>query len=70
MSASQNPAELGPLPQWDLKDLYPGRDSAELKAALAESDSGAKQFRGRFEGKLAALSGADLAGAIRRYEQI
>jgi oligoendopeptidase F len=70
MSASQNAAELGPLPQWDLKDLYPGRDSAELKAALAESDSGSKQFRSRYEGKLASLSGADLAGAIHRYEAI
>jgi oligoendopeptidase F len=70
MSASQNAAELGPLPQWDLKDLYPGRESAELKAALAESESGSKQFRSRYEGKLASLSGADLAGAIRSYEKI
>ena len=65
MSASENAAELGPLPQWDLSDLYPGRDSPALKAALAESETGAKQFRGRYEGKLASLSGADLAGAIR-----
>ncbi|HXE27968.1 MAG TPA: M3 family oligoendopeptidase [Stellaceae bacterium] len=70
MSVSENPAELGPLPQWDLSDLYPGRDSAALKAALADSESGAKQFRSRYEGKLASLSGADLAGAIRSYEQI
>ena len=70
MSASDNAAELGSLPQWDLSDLYPGRDSAELKAALADSESGAKQFRIRYEGKLAALSGADLAGAIRSYEQL
>ena len=34
MSVSENAAELGPLPQWDLSDLYPGRDSAALKAAL------------------------------------
>ena len=70
MSVSENAAELGPLPQWDLSDLYPGRDSAALKAALADSESGAKQFRSRYEGKLAALSGADLAGAIRSYEQL
>jgi oligoendopeptidase F len=70
MSVSENAAELGSLPQWDLSDLYPGRDSAELKAALADSDNGAKQFRSRYEGKLAALSGADLAGAIRSYEQL
>src|SRR6185503_12874782 len=70
MSASENAAELGSLPQWDLSDLYPGRDSAELKAALAESESGAKQFRSRFEGKLATLSGAELAGAIEAYERV
>jgi oligoendopeptidase F len=70
MSASQNAAELGTLPQWDLKDLYPGRDSAELKAALADSENGSKQFRSRYEGKLASLSGADLAGAIRDYEKL
>jgi oligoendopeptidase F len=70
MSASQNAAELGTLPQWDLKDLYPGRDSAELKAALADSETGSKQFRSRYEGKLASLSGADLAGAIRSYETL
>jgi len=70
MSASQNAAELGTLPQWDLKDLYPGRDSAELKAALADCENGSKQFRSRYEGKLASLSGADLAGAIRSYEKL
>ncbi len=70
MSASHNAAELGPLPQWDLKDLYPGRDSAELKAALTDSETGSKQFRSRYEGKLASLSGADLAGAIRGYEKL
>jgi oligoendopeptidase F len=70
MSVSENAAELGPLPQWDLSDLYPGRDSAELKTALAGSDGGAKQFRSRYEGKLAALSGGDLAGAILSYERL
>jgi oligoendopeptidase F len=70
MSASKNAAELGPLPQWDLSDLYPGRDSAELKAALADSENGAKQFRSRYEGKLAALSGGELAGAIAAYERV
>ncbi|HEY1504578.1 MAG TPA: M3 family oligoendopeptidase [Stellaceae bacterium] len=70
MSASENAAELESLPQWDLSDLYPGRDSAKLKAALTDSENGAKQFRGHYEGKLAALSGADLANTIRSYEQL
>ncbi len=67
---SETATDLGPLPQWDLKDLYPGRDSTELKAALADSESGAKQFRSRYEGNLASLSGADLAGALKSYERL
>ncbi len=30
MSANEAAADLGPLPQWDLSDLYPGRDSTQL----------------------------------------
>ena len=50
MSASDNALQLGSLPQWDLSDpyLYPGRDSAELKAALTGSETGAKQFRAKY----------------------
>ena len=30
-------SNLGQLPTWDLDDLYPGRDSAQLKADLSET---------------------------------
>ena len=30
---------LGTLPEWDLRDLYPGRDSAELKRDLDASEA-------------------------------
>jgi len=33
--------ELGLLPEWDLGDLYPGRDSPELAHDLAASGRGA-----------------------------
>ena len=59
---------LGALPRWDLADLYPGRDSAELTRDLDESSRAAKAFRERYQGKLAALSGAELGGAIAAYE--
>ena len=59
---------LGALPRWDLADLYPGRDSAELARDLDESGRAAKAFRERYQGKLAALSGAELGGAIAAYE--
>jgi oligoendopeptidase F len=61
---------LGPLPQWDLSDLYPGRDSPELKRDLERSEADAAHFRERYEGKLAALSGAALGGAIATYERL
>ncbi len=53
-----------------MSDLYPGRDSKELKTALADSDSDSKKFRARYEGKLASLSGSALAEAIRSFEHI
>jgi len=61
---------LGSLPQWDLSDLYPGRDSRELKRDLARSEKNAKAFRAQYEGKLAELEGAVLAEAIAAYEAI
>jgi len=70
MTVGTKTVELGPLPEWDLSDLFPGRDSAELRRALAESESGAGQFRARHEGKLASLSGRELAQAITAYEAL
>src|SRR6266404_9857205 len=61
---------LGPLPEWDLGDLYPGRDSEELKRDLAASESAAAALRERYEGKLATLSGAALGGAVASYERL
>ena len=62
--------KLGALPRWDLGDLYPGRDSAELKRDLDGSAGDAAAFRQRYEGKLAALSGGALAEAVAAYERL
>jgi oligoendopeptidase F len=61
---------LGALPEWDLADLYPGRDSAELKRDLERSKAEADAFRQRYEGKLATLAGPALGGAIAAYERL
>jgi oligoendopeptidase F len=61
---------LGALPQWNLSDLYPGRDSAELTRDLGRSERDAAVFRKQYEGKLATLSGAALGGAIAGYERL
>src|SRR3954468_12384511 len=61
-------SELGPLPEWDLADLYPGRDSPELTRDLTTLAEEAGAFRARYEGKLADLTGAQLGAAIVAYE--
>ena len=35
MASAAVAKKLGKLPSWDLNDLYPGRDSKDLKNALA-----------------------------------
>ncbi|HZU90875.1 MAG TPA: M3 family oligoendopeptidase [Stellaceae bacterium] len=61
---------LGALPEWDLSDLYPGRDSPALERDLRDLAADAEAFRARFEGRLAALSGAELGAAAEGYEEL
>ena len=70
MQTNDTADALGSLPQWDLADLYPGRESKELKRDLARSEKDAKAFRATYEGKLADLEGKALAEAIAAYEAI
>ena len=64
-----NTAQLGTLPTWDLDDLYPGKDSLELKVDLAEAKADAEAFANEYRCKVADLDGAALAGAILEYER-
>ncbi|MFO1056060.1 MAG: M3 family oligoendopeptidase [Dongiaceae bacterium] len=57
------------LPEWDLSDLYPGRDSAALAADLAAAAGDARRFAQAHEGKLETLSGAVLGAAVAEYER-
>ena len=63
-------ADLGPLPSWNLGDLYPGPDSPELAGDLERCETEAKAFRARHEGKVAGMSGTDLGRAIAAYETL
>ena len=67
---TQDTAVLGDLPQWDLADLYPATDSAELEADLDRAEKASRAFSGRWKGKLAGLSGDVLGKAIAEYEAI
>ncbi|MEX1107936.1 MAG: M3 family oligoendopeptidase [Dongiaceae bacterium] len=71
MAQPAAPAEIADaLPVWDLKDLYPGMESPELRQDLERAQKEAAVFRGRYEGKLAALDGDALAAAVSQYEQM
>eukprot|EP01037_Dinobryon_pediforme_P005973 gene5973-6045_t len=63
-------AHSAALPSWDLRDLYPAPDSAELTADLAEADRAARAFQSARSGRLAQSSGRALAQAIGEYERI
>ncbi len=67
--------KLGALPEWDLKDLYPGLDSPEVKRDLELADSDSVAFEQAYKGHLQAMvtgagAGQALTEAIRRYEAL
>ena len=69
-AVAQRQTALADLPEWDLSDLYSGRDSEALKRDLVQLASDAEAFRGRYQGHLADLSGAALGAAIETYERL
>ncbi len=67
---SQPAEKLGTLPEWDLSDLFPGRDDPAVQAEIAALEAAARGFQGDHAGRLAELSGAELAAAVARYEAL
>jgi oligoendopeptidase F len=68
-------AKLGPLPEWNLGDLYPGMDSPLIGRDLAQADADCAAFERDFKGRLAAMAagegaGSALAAAVKRYEAL
>ncbi|SDE42260.1 M3 family oligoendopeptidase [Limimaricola pyoseonensis] len=61
---------LGNLPEWDLTDLYPAPDSAEIKNDIDWLEKACADFAADYEGKLASLDAAGLLEAVQRYERI
>ena len=66
---------LGPLPEWNLADLYPAIDSPEVKRDLEKAEVECAAFEAAYKGKLADLAASSQAGralaeAVRRYEAI
>src|SRR3984893_5558994 len=74
-AAPQAYAALGPLPEWNLADLYPAIDAPEVKRDLDTAEAECLAFEKSYKGTLAALTGeqgagAALAAAVKRYETI
>src|SRR5229473_497530 len=68
-------ADLGRLPEWDLRDLYPAIDAPQVKRDLDRADAECMAFEESYRGKLAAIAasvepGRAFAEAVERYESI
>ncbi|GGF04543.1 oligoendopeptidase F [Stappia taiwanensis] len=72
-AATASDETLGPLPVWNLGDLYPAHDAPEVTADLEKAEREAAAFAARYQGKLAKIagrSGGELAAAIREMEAL
>lgn len=74
-SAAGKAEALGPLPEWNLTDLYKGIDAPEVAADLSRGDAECVSFEETYKGKLAAIAaapdaGEKLAAAVKRFEAI
>jgi oligoendopeptidase F len=69
-SVALAPAAAETLPTWDLSDLYESPESPRIEADLARAEADARAFSASHAGKLAALSGRELAVAMEFYQAI
>jgi oligoendopeptidase F len=71
---SEGPApgadDLGPLPEWNLSDLYAAPDAPEVAADLDRLAAECAAFASAYEGRLAGLDAAGLREAVLAYERI
>jgi oligoendopeptidase F len=63
-------ANLGDLPEWDLRDLYTAPDAPEVARDLDWLDQACADFAATYEGKLAGLDAPELLACVNAYEQI
>ncbi|MEC5325766.1 M3 family oligoendopeptidase [Aurantimonas sp. A3-2-R12] len=66
-------ADADALPEWNLADLYPAMDSAELKSDLEKARDKAETFQNRWRGRLAEAArgeGEGLAAAVVEFETL
>lgn len=68
MDSATASKKLGSLPEWNLGDLYAAPDDPAFVADMRRGEAEAGRFAENYKGKLATLSGEDLAQALRTYE--
>jgi oligoendopeptidase F len=56
--------------RWDLSDLYASPDDEQIDADLDHAFASAKDFEGRYRGRIPALDARELADAIDTLEQL
>ncbi|MCJ2012968.1 M3 family oligoendopeptidase [Methylobacterium sp. J-076] len=66
---------LGPLPEWDLTDLYGGLDDPKFSTDLTRAEEECRQFSESYAGRIAGLvaepdGSGRLAEAVAAYERI
>lgn len=69
-NASGSGKGLGDLPEWDLSDLYPAPDGAEIKRDQDWLEEACRSFSADYEGKLGDLDAQGLLDCVLRYEKI
>ena len=62
--------KLGALPLWDLGDLYAGMTAPKLRADLDRAARDVTAFATRFQTRIEALTGDELAAALVEYEKL
>ena len=58
------------LPTWDLSDLYNDPKDPAIRRDLDDAKARSDAFQKNYQGKLAGLSGNELAAAIAEYEAV
>jgi oligoendopeptidase F len=64
------PRDLGPMPEWDLTDLYAAPDAPEVARDLDWLAAAAQGFADDYQGRLAELDAGGMLDCVRRYERI
>lgn len=63
-------SELGNLPNWNLADLYTSLSDPAIERDLQSLATLSGKFKRQYEGKLTALSGADMLSALLDFEKM